>query len=141
MGYGLFEVVSFDEIGSLLEGSGNATTTDLQRFGRAVKLQAFLSFTSAVEALENANAISEHAMTSTLFHFLELHLPKTNKKKKAASTGSKTTAPYSLGVINPLWKAFRRRVIAPSCVDRMIPFGKSFVAVAHTLTPSSRACC
>ena len=103
VGYGLFEVVSFDEIGSLLEGSGNsnATTTDLQRFGRAVKLQAFLSFTSAVEALENANAISEHAMTSTLFHFLELHLPKTNKKKKAASTGSKTTAPYSLGVINP----------------------------------------
>ena len=87
VGYGLFEVVSFDEIGSLLEGSGNATTTDLQRFGRAVKLQAFLSFTSAVEALENANAISEHAMTSTLFHFLELHLPKTNKKKKAASTG------------------------------------------------------
>jgi len=61
-GYGLFEVVAFEEIGSLLEGSMN-TVTDLARFSRAVKLKAFYPFESAVEALVNINAISDHAMT------------------------------------------------------------------------------
>ena len=86
-GYALFEVVAFEEIGSLLEGSMD-TVTDLKRFGRAVKLKAFLPFESAQIALENANAVSEHAMTSTLHDFLEMNLPKKAKK-------------YSLGVIDP----------------------------------------
>jgi RNA processing factor Prp31 len=86
-GYALFEVVAFEEIGSLLEGSMD-TVTDLKRFGRAVKLKAFLPFESAQVALENANAISEHAMTEALHDFLEMNLPKKAKK-------------YSLGVIDP----------------------------------------
>ena len=103
VGYGLFEVVSFDEIGSLLDSS-NTTTTDISRFGRAIKLNAFVSFTSAIEALENANAISEHAMTTTLHNFLELHLPKhksSSSSKSSSKSSNKSTAAYSLGVINP----------------------------------------
>lgn len=86
-GYALFEVVAFEEIGSLLEGSMD-TVTDLKRFGRALKLKAFLPFETAQQALENANAISEHAMTEALHDFLEMNLPKKSKK-------------YSLGVIDP----------------------------------------
>jgi nucleolar protein 56 len=86
-GYALFEVVGFEEIGSLLEGSKD-TVTDLKRFGRAVKLKGFMPFESAQMALENANAISEHAMTGDLHDFLEMNLPKKAKK-------------YTLGVIDP----------------------------------------
>lgn len=92
-GYALFEVVAFEEIGGLLDEAMD-TVCDLKRFGRAVKLKAFYPFVSAAEALENANAISEHAMTGTLHNFLELNLPKINK-------ASKKTAAYSLGVIDP----------------------------------------
>ena len=86
-GYSLFEVVAFEEIGSLLEGNMD-TVTDLKRFGRAIKLKAFLPFETAQQALENANAISEHAMSESLHDFLEMNLPKKSKK-------------YSLGVIDP----------------------------------------
>jgi len=86
-GYSLFEVIAFEEIGSLLDGSMD-TVTDLKRFGRAIKLKAFLPFETAQQALENANAISEHAMSEALHDFLEMNLPKKSKK-------------YSLGVIDP----------------------------------------
>lgn len=91
-GYALFEVVAFEEIGSLLADSMD-TVTDLKRFGRAVKLKAFGPFESAAEALENANAVSEHAMTPTLHSFLEMNLPKASKSSK--------TPTFSLGVIDP----------------------------------------
>jgi nucleolar protein 56 len=92
-GYALFEVVSMEEIGSLLESTSNSVT-DLQRFSRAVKLKGFQPFTSAAEALENANAISEHAMSDTLRNFLEGSLPKASKK-------SSSTPTFALGVIDP----------------------------------------
>jgi nucleolar protein 56 len=92
-GYALFEVVAFEEIGSLLEDSMD-TVTDMKRFGRAVKLKAFTPFESAQDALENANAISEHAMTGTLHNFLELNLPKVSKSKCK-------TAGFALGLIDP----------------------------------------
>jgi nucleolar protein 56 len=86
-GYALFEVVAFEEIGGLLEGNMD-TVQDLKRFGRAVKLKAFMPFESAQVALENANAISEHAMTGALHNFLEMNLPKKSKG-------------FSVGVIDP----------------------------------------
>jgi nucleolar protein 56 len=92
-GYALFEVVAFEEIGGLLEDSMD-TVTDMKRFGRAVKLKAFTPFESAQDALENANAISEHAMTGTLHNFLELNLPKVGKKKGKTSS-------FALGLIDP----------------------------------------
>ena len=91
-GYALFEVVAFEEIGSLLDGSMD-TVTDLSRFGRAVKLKAFSPFESAAEALENANAVSEHAMTGTLHNFLEMNLPKAKKSKK--------TSQFAVGLVDP----------------------------------------
>lgn len=86
-GYALFEVVAFEEIGGLLEGNMD-TVADLKRFGRAVKLKSFSPFESAQVALENANAISEHAMSAALHNFLEMNLPKKSKT-------------FSLGVIDP----------------------------------------
>ena len=90
-GYGLFNIISFEEIGALLDVTSD-TATNLARFSRAVKLQAFQPFESAQEALENANAISEHAMSSTLKVFLEMNLPKISTKSKNSS--------FSLGVID-----------------------------------------
>jgi nucleolar protein 56 len=95
-GYGLFEVVAMEEIASLTSDSA-ASMDDLKRFGRAVKLKSFLGFDSAATALENANAVSEHAMTETLHNFLELNLPSSRSAKKAAG---KTPA-FTLGVIDP----------------------------------------
>lgn len=92
-GYALFEVVAFEEIGSLLEGAMD-TVTNLERFGRAVKLKAFQPFESAAEALENANAVSEHAMSETLHNFLEMNMPESKKS-------SKKTPAFALGVVDP----------------------------------------
>lgn len=78
------------------------TVTDLGRFQRAVKLKAFQPFGSAAEALENANALSEHAMSTELYNFLAMSLPK----QKAESDPSKNKkggkdVSFSLGVIDP----------------------------------------
>lgn len=88
-GYSLFEVISMEEIGSLLSDTVESVT-DLKRFSRAVNLKAFQPFQSAAEALENANTVSEHAMSQTLQHFLEGNLPKASKKAK-----------FALGVVDP----------------------------------------
>jgi len=93
-GYTLFEVVAFEEIGSLLDGSMDSVT-DFGLFNRAVKLKAFQPFESAEDALTNINAISEHAMTSSLKTFLEMNLPKVSKKKKEGKPSS-----FTLGVID-----------------------------------------
>jgi nucleolar protein 56 len=87
-GYGLYDVVAFDEIGSQLEGAAN-TVIERPRFMKAVKLKAFQPFDNAVEALENANAVSEHAMTTNLKSFLEMNLSGIDSKK------------VTLGVIDP----------------------------------------
>jgi len=79
-GYALFDVVAFDEIGSLLEGSMN-TVCNRPLFMKAVHLKAFQPFDNAVEALENINAVSERAMTSTLKSFLEMNLSGIDGKK------------------------------------------------------------
>mmetsp|Transcript_5933 Transcript_5933/g.7243 ORF Transcript_5933/g.7243 Transcript_5933/m.7243 type:complete len:541 (+) Transcript_5933:146-1768(+) len=89
-GYGIYEITSFDEIGTLATSD---TVTDPSRFGRFVKLKAFQAFDTAKDALENANAISEHAMTAQLKEFLEMNLPK-----PSSSTADKT---FALGVVDP----------------------------------------
>ena len=112
-GYALFDVYAMEEIGGLLQDAMD-TVTDLQQFGRAVKLQSFQPFSSAAEALENANAISEHALSQTLYNFLELNLPnndqeeeedgkkkKKKKTKKRSSSGGGTMSSFSLGILDP----------------------------------------
>lgn len=98
-GYALFDVVAFDEIAGLLEGAMDSVT-DLKRFGRAIKLKAFYPFEDAQDALENANAISEHAMHGSLHTFLEMNLPKGSSSKKGSGSSSKT-ARFALGVVDP----------------------------------------
>ena len=78
------------------DSAGNQKAiTDLTLFSRSIKLKAFQPFASAEDALENANAISEHAMTDSLKNFLEMNLPKVGKKKKEGKA-----APFTLGIID-----------------------------------------
>jgi len=99
-GYTLFEVVAFEEIAASLKKSPTSqqeSITSLPLFSRAVKLKAFQPFESAEDALENINAISEHAMTSSLKSFLEMNLPAVSSKKKKEGVVNV----FSLGVIDP----------------------------------------
>ena len=57
-GFGLFEVTNFDEIGNSVDEL-QQSIIDVSRFGKNVKLIAFKPFTSAANALEQINAISE----------------------------------------------------------------------------------
>ena len=57
-GFGLFEVTNFDEIGNSVDEL-QQSNIDVSRFGKNVKLIAFKPFTSAANALEQINAISE----------------------------------------------------------------------------------
>ena len=95
-GYALLEVVAMEEIAGSLNSTDSLqqSITDLKLFSRAVKLKAFQPFASAEDALENANAISEHAMTESLKNFLEMNLPKSKKKKEGKASA------FSLGVID-----------------------------------------
>ena len=74
-GYALLEVVAIEEINPT-DKANQKTIVDLSLFSRSVKLKAFQPFSSAEDALENANAISEHAMTDSLKSFLEMNLPQ-----------------------------------------------------------------
>lgn len=57
-GYGLFFAEGLDEIGQNIEAVRNSVT-DINRFGQVVKLTAFQPFDSALDALNQASAISE----------------------------------------------------------------------------------
>ena len=57
-GYALFEAHGLDEIGQNTEAVRNSVS-DLNRFGKVVKLRSFNPFTSALDALKQCNAISE----------------------------------------------------------------------------------
>uniref|UniRef100_A0A0E0EFM1 Nucleolar protein 56 n=1 Tax=Oryza meridionalis TaxID=40149 RepID=A0A0E0EFM1_9ORYZ len=90
-GYALFHTHGVDEIGQGVDAA-RASVLELQRFSKAVKLAGFSPFSSAVDALNQCNAISEGIMTDELRSFLELNLPKVKEGKKAK---------YSVGVMEP----------------------------------------
>lgn len=81
-GLALFERVEGEEIGSKQDKYQEAIL-DLQTFSKIVKLKAFLPFTSAENALENMNHISEGEITPFVKDFLELNLPKTKPGKSS----------------------------------------------------------
>lgn len=81
-GFALFEVKEMDEI-SLTTDKLQESVSDMARFGKIVKLSAFKPFTSAANALEQINAISEAQLTDELRDFLVLNLPKVKDVKKA----------------------------------------------------------
>ncbi|KAL5724426.1 snoRNP complex protein nop56 [Ranunculus cassubicifolius] len=89
--YSLFQAHGIDEIGQNTEAVKNSVV-DLNRFGKVVKLLAFLPYESALDALNQINAVSEGLMTDQLRNFLELNLPTIKEGKKPK---------YSLGVADP----------------------------------------
>lgn len=90
-GYGLFLAHGIDEIGQNTEAVRNSID-DLNRFGKVVKIEAFNPFESALDALNQCNAVSEGQMTEELQNFLERSLPKVKEGKKAK---------FSLGLAEP----------------------------------------
>ncbi|KAM3751955.1 hypothetical protein ACB098_04G151300 [Castanea mollissima] len=80
-GYALLHAHGLDEIGQNTEAVRNSIT-DLNRFGKVVQLTAFHPFESALDALNQCNAVSEGVMTDELRSFLELNLPKVKGDKK-----------------------------------------------------------
>eukprot|EP00249_Psilotum_nudum_P018167 c26671_g2_i1 orf=219-2072(+) len=90
-GYALFQAYGLDEIGQTANAV-QESVIDLTRFGKVVKLAAFKPFSSAIDALEQCNAISEGILTDELQNFLELNLPKVKEGKKVK---------FSLGVAEP----------------------------------------
>ncbi|KQK17049.1 nucleolar protein 56 [Brachypodium distachyon] len=90
-GYAVFHAYGIDEIGQSVDAV-RSSVLDLKRFSKTVKLTGFTPFASAVDALNQCNAISEGIMTDELRNFLELNLPKAKEGKKAK---------YSLGVMEP----------------------------------------
>eukprot|EP00252_Welwitschia_mirabilis_P008112 TRINITY_DN1981_c0_g1_i1.p1 TRINITY_DN1981_c0_g1~~TRINITY_DN1981_c0_g1_i1.p1 ORF type:complete len:547 (-),score=147.37 TRINITY_DN1981_c0_g1_i1:371-2011(-) len=90
-GYGLFEAHGIDEIGQSVDAV-QQSVSDLTRFGKVVKLIAFEPFSSAADALNQCNAVSEGILTDELRNFLELNLPKVKEGKKAK---------FNVGVAEP----------------------------------------
>ncbi|MED6168688.1 snoRNP complex protein nop56 [Stylosanthes scabra] len=90
-GYALLEAHGIDEIGQNTEAVRNSVS-DLNRFGKVVKLRSFNPFTSALDALKQCNAISEGLLTDELRTVLETNLPKVKEGKKPK---------FSLGVSDP----------------------------------------
>jgi len=82
-GYAVFKVNATEEIGALLP-EVQESVTDLERFGRLVKLVAFSPFKTAANALENINSISEGMVHDDLKVFLESNIPTGKKKSKVA---------------------------------------------------------
>lgn len=75
-GYALFLAHGIDEIGQNTEAVRNSIT-DLNRFGKVVKLEAFNPFESALDALNQCNAVSEGQLVliflmDFLIHFWEV---------------------------------------------------------------------
>jgi nucleolar protein 56 len=52
----------------------------MQRFGKVCKLTAFKPFSSAADALEQINAVSESVLTDDLKNFLTTNLPKVGER-------------------------------------------------------------
>lgn len=70
-GYGLFEVHGLDEIGQNTEAV-RSSVSDLSRFGRVVQLTAFHPSQSALDALNQINAVSEGELSTKLHLFPSL---------------------------------------------------------------------
>lgn len=105
-GFALFEMKEFDEV-SLTVDKVQDSVSDMARFGKVVKLTAFKPFTSAANALEQINAISEANLTDELRDFLTMNLPKVKDTKKAK---------FKLGVFESKLGAIVQETTSIPCV-------------------------
>ena len=92
--------------------------SDMQRFGKLVKLLAFKPFPSAAAALEEANAVSESSLTDDLRAFIEQNVPKGDgggsSKKKSSSSAAAVAS--KLGVSEPKLGSAIQEATGVSCV-------------------------
>ena len=88
---------------------------DLGRFSKLLTMKAFRPFTSAADALEQCNAVSEGVLTDVLRDFLAANLPAAKKKEGKS-------AKFSLGVSDAkLGAAILDALGAPcECNDRVL---------------------
>lgn len=68
VGYCLFEVTEFEEIGSFIP-QVEQSVTDFSRFNKVVKLSAFIPFNTAADALEAINSMAEGSLQFVNFYF------------------------------------------------------------------------
>ncbi|WWD02605.1 hypothetical protein V865_000645 [Kwoniella europaea PYCC6329] len=89
-GYALFTVSMQEEIAAKSKQL-QESINDITIFSRMVQLASFLPFTSAAQALENANDVSEGVLNDHLKNLLNLIVPnaagKTNKKQSGVVLG------------------------------------------------------
>ncbi|WVQ68043.1 uncharacterized protein L199_006249 [Kwoniella botswanensis] len=89
-GYALFTVSMQEEIAAKSKQL-QESINDITIFSRMVQLASFLPFTSAAQALENANDVSEGVLNDHLKNLLNLIMPnaagKTNKKQSGVVLG------------------------------------------------------
>jgi len=85
-GYALFKSKEFEEVGMFLP-QVEESIKDSASFSSVVSLVAFFPYKTALNALENINAVSEGVLHEDLQLLLETNLPKLSKKH-----------PYTLGV-------------------------------------------
>eukprot|EP01116_Phalansterium_solitarium_P014206 TRINITY_DN31765_c0_g1_i1.p1 TRINITY_DN31765_c0_g1~~TRINITY_DN31765_c0_g1_i1.p1 ORF type:complete len:481 (-),score=168.80 TRINITY_DN31765_c0_g1_i1:290-1732(-) len=81
-GYSLFERLESEEIADQLP-QVQESVTSINKFGKIVRLKSFIPFTSAENALENINDVSEGVLNDHLKNFLEVSFPKVKPGKKS----------------------------------------------------------
>ncbi len=144
-GYALFERLEADAVGQTLEAV-SAAMLDLAKFSRVVKLQAFLPFKNAAEALQNINEISEGIMGETLRNFLEMNLPKATdgassegKKKSKRNTSSVATA-FCLAVSDKTLASTIKAELGADCIcdETVAELMRGLRLFAHTLLKQFR---
>lgn len=103
VGYAVFHVKEFEEIGMLLP-QVEASVTDLSRFRSVVSLAAFSPFKTALTALENMNSVSEGLVTEDLKLLLDGCIPESTKRN-----------PVVLGVADPKLGAHITETLGIKC--------------------------
>jgi len=78
-GFALFKKAEGEETAQS-EEEVQAAAQDAKTFGKMMKLQAWVPFENAEEALTQVNAVAAGTPTEMLINFLELNLPKAKKK-------------------------------------------------------------
>jgi nucleolar protein 56 len=85
-GYALFTVTMQEEVAAKSKQLQDSIN-DYNIFNRMVSLASFLPFTSAAQALENANDVSEGVLNDHLKSLLNLIVPSGGKKDKKVLLG------------------------------------------------------
>lgn len=103
-GYSLFDVKAVDGV-ALSTDAVQQSISDMSRFSKIASLVAFKPFSTAADALEQINCVSESLTTEMLVTFLTSNLPKVKDGKKAK---------WKLGVVDPkLANAISEEASAP----------------------------